>query len=712
MMEDNLELMPQRKWPLVVALAATVIWLALALLAFAPLLLGHVSPGASAASDAASVAMMLAAPLAVLWLIARQLRDQSGARAARTELMAQHARLAEQRTDRTANALVLLEDRLSALTARLDAVASPIERQHETLLTAVSTLEAANGRLSEASGRTEAAAVTLGQATPAAIAEAERLTALLDRAESSLLRQLAETERMLASLHERAGAAEAQARATTAETVAGMAAIGEASSRAQAAVATPLAQLVAGVDAAYARTTEAMDATRDGVHAQTNAMLASVDQARVTLDHIGGEAARQIKERLDELLGASGQLSGELDGQSTRFNAMVEEISRSFTVLDAKLGNSATTGATALDSISTRMTEARDAIHRLGEPIGATGEALIIVESRLAAIGLAAEGTLGSLHSALPAALPYLDDMAVRLSDLHDRADQLSLPLRTGGDSIAAAQAQLDLAREALDAAAVKLGAELGVARNALADIESRTGDASLAASTQLIEVFGRVRDIANQTAGTMRETLSNVVAEAEAALDQAGSSRAELAFGVPIRAQLAEVETMHNRVAAAAQSATERVTQRLLGLTETVSKVEQRIDEVDTRFEVRARNTLAKRSSQLVESMQAAAIDIAGLLSFQVEDSAWDSYLKGDRSIFARRIVDQLDAEGLRAVERHFHHDPEFRVQATHYIEEFEKLIGHIMPDREGKSLSVALLSSNVGRLYVALAQAADRFK
>ncbi len=712
MMEDNQELPPPRNWPLVVALLASLVWVALALLAFAPVLGGAVPPALLAASNAASVAMMFAAPLALIWLVASQLRDRSGARAERAALMARHAELAEQRTGRTADALALIEDKLSALTTRIDAVAAPIEAQHKGLLAAVTTLEGASGRLNDASGRTEAATVTLGQATPAAVAEAERLTALLAAAEANLQRQLGETETMLAALHDRAAAAEAQAKATAAETVAALAAIGAASTDAQAAVAVPLAQLTAGVDTAFTRTAEAMDATRDGVHAQTNAMLASVDQARVTLDHIGGEAAKQIKDRLDELLGATGQLGSELDGQSTRFNAMIEEISRSFSVLDAKLGNSTTTGSAALEGITARTTEAREAIHRLGEPINTTEEALATVESRLAAIGLTAEGTLGSLHSALPAALPQLDDMALKLSELHDRADQLSLPLRSGGDSIASAQAQLDTAREALDTAAVKLGEELGLARNALADIENLTGNASLSASTQLIEVFGRVRDIANQTAGTMRETLSNVVAEAEAALDQAGSSRAELAFGIPIRAQLAEVETMHNRVAAAAQSASERITQRLLGLTETVSKVEQRIDEVDTRFDIRERSTLAKRSGELIDSMQAAAIDIAALLSFQVEDGVWDSYLKGDRSVFARRIVEQLDTGGQRAVERHFQHDAEFRVQATHYIEEFEKLIGHVLPDREGKSLSVALLSSNIGRLYVALAQAADRFQ
>jgi hypothetical protein len=625
--------------------------------------------------------------------------------------MARHAGFTEQKLDQGARALVVLEDRMAQLAARIDAVAVPVERQHQSLLAAVSRFETTAAQLVKASEYTEGAATTLGRATPDATARAEALTALLGRAEADLMRQLAEADRMLGALRERAEAAEAQARATTAETVTGMAAIADASRRAQETVAIPVRQLVENTDAALARTAAAMDATRDGVHAQTNAMLASVDQARVTLDHIGGEAARQIKSRLDTLLTTAGEIGSILETNAAGAQGLIDDITRNFSVLDAKLANSATTGNTALDGIAARMTEARDAIHRLGEPISATDAALAAVEIRLASVGRSADETLGSLGVALPAALPQLETMAIRLSELHDRADQLSLPLTAGGDSIAQAQAQLDRAREALDTAAVQLGAELTTARNALSEIENLTGSTSLAASAQLIEVFGRVKDIANQTAGTMRETLSNVVAEAEAALDQAGASRAELAFGAPIKAQLVEVEALHERVAVAAQAASERVTRRLLALTETVADVEARIDEADTRFEVRARNTLAARSNKLIASMQAAAIDIAGLLAFDIEDTAWDNFLKGDRSIFARRIVERLDGNGTRAIARHYQHDPEFRQQAIRYMEEFEALIAQVLPDREGRSLAVTLLSSSLGKLYIAIGQAVDRF-
>jgi len=253
---------------------------------------------------------------------------------------------------------------------------------------------------------------------------------------------------------------------------------------------------------------------------------------------------------------------------------------------------------------------------------------------------------------------------------------------------------------------------ELNAARDTLAEIETMTGSASIAASSQLLDVFARVRDVANQTAGTMRDTLSNVVAEAEAALGEAGARRAETAFAEPIRAQIAEVEALQTRAAAVGQAAAERVTQRLVVLSESVAAVEARIDETDTRYEIRARNTLARRASKLIESMHASAIDIAGLLAFQIEDTAWDSYLKGDRSLFVRRIVATLEGNGTRAIGRHFAHDVEFRTEATHFIEEFEALISHVVPDREGQSLATTLLASDLGRLYTALGQAIGRFE
>jgi len=708
----NQGLPPLDKKPLAFALFASLLWLlALSAYGVATFIPGlAVSPALRTIGTVAGLTLALSAPLALIWLVSAQLRARSGIRAQRTALIAQHADSADRKIEKASYALTVLEDRMNALLARLEAIAAPVDAQHEALTASTTRLEATSARLLDVGGQTEKAAAALGAAAPAAIAQGERLLSLLATGMADLHSQIAETETLLANLHADVAAADAAAHAATEGVASRIEALVAASSTAQAAIAAPLAQLVEGVDAAFTRTARAMDTTREGVHAQTNAMLASVEQARVTLDHIGGETARQVDARLATLLATAASLGAEIETQAARAQMLIDDVSKGFTILDAKLGNSAATGTTTLDTITERMNEARDAIFRLGEPIAATEMALGTVETRLASLDDAAATTFGSLDVALPAALPRLDDMALRLSELHDRADQLSLPLQSGGDSIAAAQAQLDRARASLETAATQLSQELTTARNAMTEIDTMTGTTSLAASSQLIDVFARVREIATQTAGTMRETLSNVVAEAEAALDQAGTTRAELAFGAPIKASIAEVEVLQERVAAVGQAAAERVTQRLLALTETVAKVENRIDEVDTRFEVRGRNTLSKRAGRLVASMQAGAIDIAGLLAFEMEDTAWDNYLGGDKSIFARRLVDRLDAGGTRAIARHFEHDPEFRTQATHYIEEFETLIAQVAHDREGHTLAVTLLSSYIGKLYITLVQSTGR--
>lgn len=710
-MDDETELPQPRNWPLLLAAAATLLWALLAAGLFAVALMPVPPAGLAPLLPAAGAALALAAPLALLWLAADRLRDSSGARAVRTRLMAEHARFTEQKLDQGALALADLERRLETLVSRLDAVAAPVLRTHDQLTGALQGLEKAAQRFEAITGATDAAAATLAAATPAASAEVERLTGLLAAAEGELQRQLAETGTLLAELNARAAAAETQARTAAAATTAGLAAIEAAAARAETAMAAPLTDLNTRVDAAFVRTASAIDATRDGVHAQTSAMLASVDQARVTLDHIGGEAARQIAARLEAVIGVADRLGPAVAEQATRANALIDEVTRGFAILDTKLANSAATGNGTLETIAAKMVEAREAIHRLGEPIAATQAALGGVETRLAGVGDLAGDVLGALGD-VGRQVPLLDEMAVRMGDLHERAEALQAPLSVGGNSLASAQGLLDTARDSLDSAAVRLGEQLAAAHAALEEIERKTGDTSLAASTQLIDVFARVRDIAQQTAGTMRETLGQVVEEAEAALGEAGATTAATAFGAPIRAQLAEVEASNERVANAAQAAAERVTQRLVGLMGSVADIEARIGKIETGFDVRARGSLARRSKALVDSLQRGAVDLAGLLSFDIDDGDWDAYLKGDRSVFTRRVLERMDNDASRAIGRHFQHDAEFRTQATQYIDEFETLISHVMSDREGQSLSTALLGSHIGRLYLAIAKGAGRFE
>ncbi len=717
MNEEEIDLPRPQRWPLVLAALVTLLWLALIVILGVALgqpgsIAGALGVDASALTIALAIITIAAMPVALLWLIAVQLRDRTGTRTRQAVLLTAQLQFADRNLSSGDTAMAALESRLEALFARIETLSIPVAAHAAALDDAAARLDASNAGLGAAAAATLAASASLADATPAAHAQVTSLAALLEQTRDKLGAQLADTETLLAALWSRLTDASAAASTASAVATVQIDSLTTAAKTAHAALSAPILAISEGADAAFSRTAAAADATRDGVHAQTSALLASVEQARVTFDHIGSESSRQIGDRITTMLGAADTLTAQIEAQSDRYRILIEQVERGFAVLDAKLGNSVATGNNALESIAVRMTDARDAIYKLGEPIAATDAALVAVEQRLADLDATTTSALGTIGMHLPAALPQVAALTTSLADLHASAAALAAPISGSGAAIAAAESQLELARRSLDGAAVTLASELASARATLGDIEMLTGSASLAASTQLIDVFGRIRDVASQTAGTMRETLAAVVSEAESALEHAGTSRAESAFAVPIRAQLADIELANTAAANAAQSATERVTQRLLALTQTIATVEARIDESDAHYDMRLRDDIAKRSAALLDSLKEGAIDISKLLSIDVDDNSWARYLRGDKGVFARRAVRLIDSGTARAIARLYQHDPVFAEQATRYITEFEMLIARVLPDREGKSLAVTLLSSDVGKLYVALAQGTERLR
>ena len=86
--------------------------------------------------------------------------------------------------------------------------------------------------------------------------------------------------------------------------------------------------------------------------------------------------------------------------------------------------------------------------------------------------------------------------------------------------------------------------------------------------------------------------------------------------------------------------------------------------------------------------------------------------YLKGDRGVFTRRAVRLLNQQESRVIARQYDEDGEFRAQVNRYIHDFESMMRVLLSTRDGHIISVTLLSSDVGKLYVALAQAIERLR
>jgi hypothetical protein len=79
---------------------------------------------------------------------------------------------------------------------------------------------------------------------------------------------------------------------------------------------------------------------------------------------------------------------------------------------------------------------------------------------------------------------------------------------------------------------------------------------------------------------------------------------------------------------------------------------------------------------------------------------------------VFTRRAVRLLDSGEVKAVGAHYDDDAEFRENVNRYIHDFEAMMRVLLSTRDGNAIGVTILSSDVGKLYVALAQAIERLR
>ena len=149
-----------------------------------------------------------------------------------------------------------------------------------------------------------------------------------------------------------------------------------------------------------------------------------------------------------------------------------------------------------------------------------------------------------------------------------------------------------------------------------------------------------------------------------------------------------------------------------MLTIAETTASLETRIEEAHAEIEEHDQAHFSRRVALLIESLNSIAIDVTKILSNEVTDSAWAAYLRGDRGIFTRRAVRLIDSGDARQIARHYEEEPEFREHVNRYVHDFEAMLRHILASRESSPLGVTILSSDMGKLYVALAQAIERLR
>jgi hypothetical protein len=636
----------------------------------------------------------------------------------------------------------------AALESLLGVVAARLEENHERLTREAARLmslgdEASDrlGRvahyLSKESANLDRKSEALESAAEAARVDIGVLMHDLPRAEEQA-RAVSEAMKQAGlSAHEHAGALEGQlsalaARGREADEVVGGAAqrlaahlarIESTTTTAAGRMDEVAASMSATIDGSMTRAAEAVDAARSGLEAQGSAMLAMVDQSRAALERAGEDAGRHLAERLDTIGAQIEHLAEHLAAQDAASQALVSSLTRDLTDLDQRFSQLAESGVAGTERVEGSLQSVRNSVQQLASELGSGTDRASELLGRAHEMAQALGGLTEELAHNVPNALTAIEQQAERTRATAAAMTPDVQTLHAAAESAAAkvteAEASMIRQQEAFDILFSRINQEIGSAGEQLRAFGSAAEDADAAArrlvaetGPELVEALMRVRETANQAAERAREAIAAVIPESAQLLGEASRQAVIDAVGTTVHQQMAVLTDLAEKAVTTARRASERLTRQMLTIGQTTAAIEARIEETDKEREEQESQLLSRRVALLIESLNSTAIDVTKILSNEVTDTAWTAYLKGDRGVFTRRAVRLLSSGEARAIASHYEEDKEFREQVNRYIHDFESMLRRILADRDGSPLGVTLLSSDMGKLYVALAQAIERLR
>ncbi|KTT76246.1 hypothetical protein NS334_01370 [Sphingomonas endophytica] len=664
----------------------------------------------------------------IVWLLALRTSDAEArrfgatARAMRTEAAALEGAVASLGDE--------IEERRAALAEQVRLLTALGEAATARLATIGEELSA---EIARADGHARALGTATGEA-------AERLSALL----AALPRVEAETRHLAGSIdqaglvaYEHSAALDAQvaalvARGREAEQVAGGAAekLAAYMQRMEATSATAGARLegvtsdaAAAVDALLDRTAEAIDESRKGIVAQGEAMLAMVNASQNALDHAARGNAEALAERIALVEVVIERIAARLDAQrgagETLFSTLDDAIDQASGRFDALHAQGTERSRQLAATISALQATTEALIAAMDSGNGSAERTIATTENLLVALDAAAremdetmpdaiarlETRVGSTKQVITAAKPELLALVTAAESTHDAIEAVA-------QVVAEQRRTVETLTSRLSEGLERGRAQAGLIGEAVEDATRRADDLAEEAAPRLLEALLRVRETAAAAADHAREALARVIPEAADALESAGVAALERAVESGVKRQVEQVARISETAVVAAARAGDRLQTQLDGIEATIALIDQRLEEARTATEENERDTFAKRASLLIESLNSASIDLTRTFAPEISDSAWAAYLKGDRGVFTRRAVRLLDGSEQRDVARLYDDDAGFREQVNRYIHDFEAMLRTILAQRDGSPLGVTLLSSDMGKLYVALAQAIERLR
>lgn len=254
--------------------------------------------------------------------------------------------------------------------------------------------------------------------------------------------------------------------------------------------------------------------------------------------------------------------------------------------------------------------------------------------------------------------------------------------------------------------------AKIAGLRSGIAQLAEDNDSLASSAQAQLREALTALEEATTSAFDTLDNGAREKIGTLAASISEEAVSGLQASLQKETASAMAELEQAAAQASSAGRDTTAQLRDQLTKVNELTLNLEQRVARARELSEEQVGNDFAQRMALITDSLNSNAIDISNALSTEVSDIAWDSYLKGDRGIFTRRAVSLIDNGEAKDIADLYKNDDEFKANVSRYIHDFEAMLRSMLATRDGNALSVTVLGSDMGKLYVALAQAIERFR
>ena len=465
------------------------------------------------------------------------------------------------------------------------------------------------------------------------------------------------------------------------------------------------------------RTSTSLDEIRSGIDAQAAAVAALVQQSSAGIGKAGTQASESLAANIDRANTAIEALSNRVAEQDRASQRMMAEIDRGLGLIDERFAELSANGDQRANHFLESLTRARAELDSLAAQAstqdGAIGSLSERTEALRTSIGrLAGEirdgvGTMiGEAQGSADRLIATAGAIRPEMEWIRGAAAQASEHVSAAGTQISEQQQQFASLLASMDAGVGDAQSKLTELASVIVQVEREATNLSAETGPSLVAALVQVKETAAHAAERAREAIEGVIPATAGKLSDETRRALERVVHESVEQQLREVEGVAARAVDAARAASERLTQQMLTLGQTASALEQHLEDTSKEQREKDSEAFARRVSLLIDSMNSAAIDVGKILSDEVDDKAWDSYIKGNRGVFTRRAVRLLGGSEARAIKAHYDSDPEFQQSVNRYIADFEAMLRRVMAERDGGMIAVTLMSSDMGKLYAALTQ------